>query len=302
MSLRKIDDRTLLARTQELVREERRLNLEVLRHLREIAERRLFLKRGHPSLFEMCLREFKYSPAAAQRRIEAMRLLRDLPEVEGKIEAGAISLSVAAQVQTFFRQEAKKSGEARTAEQKLALLEDLENRSSRDVGRQLAALAPELPKCDRRRWVSAEKIELRFEVDADLHGRLERLKNWLSHKNPRLSYGELLEEIVGFAEAKLDPAKTRARGPSKKVRSSKALPTSEVRVRTRTRFIPKAVKAQVWREEQGRCGFVDGETGVRCESRHLLQIDHIIAYSQGGSNGRENLRLLCAGHNRDREV
>lgn len=105
MNLKAFNDDVLLERTHHLVSEERRLNLEVIRHLKEISSRKLYLERGYPSLFEMCTKEFKYSPAAAQRRIEAMKLIQELPEVEKKIEIGDLSLSVAAQVQSFFRRE-----------------------------------------------------------------------------------------------------------------------------------------------------------------------------------------------------
>src|SRR6218665_3882167 len=102
MNTKTYTDDVLFERTHHLVREERRLNLEVIQHLREIHARRLYLERGYPSLFEMCVSEFKYSPAAAQRRIEAMRLIQDIPQVEEKIAAGQISLSTAPQLHTFF--------------------------------------------------------------------------------------------------------------------------------------------------------------------------------------------------------
>jgi 5-methylcytosine-specific restriction endonuclease McrA len=37
---------------------------------------------------------------------------------------------------------------------------------------------------------------------------------------------------------------------------------------------------------------------VRCDAERNLQIDHIVPYARGGDNSLENLRLLCARHNR----
>jgi hypothetical protein len=49
---------------------------------------------------------------------------------------------------------------------------------------------------------------------------------------------------------------------------------------------------------EGKCQFVDLETGKRCGSRYFLEIDHSIKpVALGGSNDLENLRLLCRGHN-----
>ena len=49
------DDR-LLAQARELARHERALRMVVLDHLREIAARRLFLRRGFGSLFDYTIR------------------------------------------------------------------------------------------------------------------------------------------------------------------------------------------------------------------------------------------------------
>ena len=74
------------------------------------------------------------------------------------------------------------------------------------------------------------------------------------------------------------------------------------RFRARSRGIPAAVKRQVWTRDQGCCSYVDGASGRRCASRHLLQIDHVVPYALGGSAEVDNLRLLCAAHHRHRHA
>ena len=74
------------------------------------------------------------------------------------------------------------------------------------------------------------------------------------------------------------------------------------RSRARSRGIPAAVKRQVWTRDQGCCSYVDGASGRRCASRHLLQIDHVVPYALGGSAEVDNLRLLCAAHHRQRHA
>ena len=54
--------------------------------------------------------------------------------------------------------------------------------------------------------------------------------------------------------------------------------------------IPEPVRHEVWRRDQGRC--------VDCGSRSKLEFDHIIPWSQGGSNTARNLELRCESCNR----
>ena len=68
------------------------------------------------------------------------------------------------------------------------------------------------------------------------------------------------------------------------------------------RAIPAAVRRQVWRRDGGRCCYVDRQTGRRCNSRHLIEIDHILPYAMGGGAEPANLRLLCGAHHRHRHA
>jgi hypothetical protein len=48
------------------------------------------------------------------------------------------------------------------------------------------------------------------------------------------------------------------------------------------------------------CQFKDPRTNRQCNSRHLLQVDHIQPKWAGGSDNPTNLQILCAHHNRFR--
>src|SRR5688572_15144624 len=108
LNLKGKSDSHLILDLKNFVRKERELLTRILKYLEEIEARKLYLARGHSSLFAFLTVELGYSESSAQRRIQAMRLLRDLPEIEEKIEKGTLSLSVASQVQGFFQQEDKK--------------------------------------------------------------------------------------------------------------------------------------------------------------------------------------------------
>lgn len=72
---------------------ERRTTLEVIELLQEVERRSLHLQRGYGSLLEFCMKELKYSESAAYRRICAMRVMKDIPQVKkSKREAEKILL------------------------------------------------------------------------------------------------------------------------------------------------------------------------------------------------------------------
>ena len=79
-----------------------------------------------------------------------------------------------------------------------------------------------------------------------------------------------------------------------------ATPTAKPRASDRA--IPAAVKRQVWQRDGGRCSYLDRRTGRRCNSRHLIEIDHILPYALGGGADPGNLRLVCHAHHRHRHA
>ena len=81
-NLKSIPDHALLSQIKNLAFEERRLGVEILYRLREIEVRQLFAKEGYGSLHEFAVKALHYSDGAAHRRIQAMRLLKDMPDAE----------------------------------------------------------------------------------------------------------------------------------------------------------------------------------------------------------------------------
>src|SRR3989442_1567204 len=102
-SLKSLSNETLLRNTQNLVAEERRLTTSILWHLHEIQMRRLYAEKGYGSLFEYAVQALGYSEAAAGRRISAMRLLAEVPEIEPALKDGSVNLSTLSTIQNFFQ-------------------------------------------------------------------------------------------------------------------------------------------------------------------------------------------------------
>jgi 5-methylcytosine-specific restriction endonuclease McrA len=108
MNLSQISDQVLLLNAKALASQERDVVTKILHHLREIETRRLFCDLKYQSLFDYAVHELKYSEGQASRRIQAMRAMVAVPEIESKMASGELSVSNAAMVQTAFIKSGKK--------------------------------------------------------------------------------------------------------------------------------------------------------------------------------------------------
>jgi 5-methylcytosine-specific restriction endonuclease McrA len=286
MNLKSLTDEALLSNILGLVREERKLTIQVLHHLLEIERRMLFAQRGHTSLFEYCVSELGYTRSAAQRRIDSMRLMRQVPEVEARIADGSFSLTHLADAQSFFRKE-----EIRDAEQKKDVIERLVGQSVLEAQRTLMSLTdqPERHIPERTRVVSAELTEVRFVVDQATLVKLEELKALLSHARPGMGVKETLEYGLELALAKHRVKAQKSLVPAPVPNAGRA---SNARVK-----IPAAVRRLIYQRDGGVCTYQDAVTGRRCGDRRFLELDHLLPVARGGTDAPGNLRLRCRAHN-----
>ena len=186
----KLQDSELIQKLKDMVKNERELLIEILRHLREVERRQLYLERGHSSMFAFCTETLGYSEQEAHVRIQAMRLMSSVPMVEEKIESGELSLSVAAKVQTNFRK-------ANTpAEDKEDVIESVLGKSTRQADRELAERFPEAPKPEVMRAVSGGLTQMTFSISKACLEKLNRLKARSAHKNFEGRMDLLFEELV----------------------------------------------------------------------------------------------------------
>ena len=147
MQLQNLSDATLLINTKKLVAHERETLAEILHHLREIERRRLFASEKCESLHDYATKKLGYSDDQAYRRIAAMRLLKDLPQMESRIIDGSLTLANLSLASTVIRAESKASGKAAPLSRKLELIEAVVGKSRREAqarDQQMTSLPPEV--------------------------------------------------------------------------------------------------------------------------------------------------------------
>lgn len=141
--------------------------------------------------------------------------MNEIPEVKDKIVEGVFNLATLTQAQTFFKREAKLRKKRISLEEKKSLLTSLENKTQREVARELARLSPEAVLFDRERQLSNDKVQIQFTADQNIMQKFRRLRELLSHStSPNPDYAELLHKICDIALLKVDPLrKDLKKGP-----------------------------------------------------------------------------------------
>src|SRR5690606_39922356 len=99
-------------RFKKLVQAERELLVEIIRVIQECDARRIYLELGYPNLFTYMVQGLGYSEGAAQRRIDAARLSREIPAVAAKLESGEMTLSHVSIIQKASRRQPAGMGPA----------------------------------------------------------------------------------------------------------------------------------------------------------------------------------------------
>ena len=125
-----LTDHDLNQKVKNLAINERKLTKEILLYIAEVDKRRLYLRMAYTSLYEYLTKEIGYSEGAAQRRIDAARLMHKVPEVSSKIEDGSLHLAQISKVQKICRHIKKESGAPVDLATQRIVLEKLENKTS----------------------------------------------------------------------------------------------------------------------------------------------------------------------------
>ncbi len=103
--LGRLGNEQLLSALKALVQAENELTSDLLAHLAELDERRLYVELGFSSLFAYCTESLGLSESSAGRRITAARVGRRFPSVFAATARGELNLSILCALNPYLNQE-----------------------------------------------------------------------------------------------------------------------------------------------------------------------------------------------------
>jgi 5-methylcytosine-specific restriction endonuclease McrA len=335
-SLRSRSHREILSNADRLVAHERKITLQLLEHLCEIERERYYLELGYGSIFQYCTAHLRYSEPAALRRMRAARCLAVAPQLYPLLESGDINTTTLAMVAKYLsaknadeiiaaiRGKSKRAVEGYVAglEPAAALPPDrvraivvpvltsiserqttvagdgkksstVEEVTPTDCAGVLEAASPS-PLVERQVLQLKRMARVEFTAHEELMEKLDRVRSLISHVlSANASLEQLIDFMADFVIERKDPVKRHER---RRARAANQGEAAAATAPTNPRQIPAAVRDEIFARDR-RCTYV-GPDGKRCDSTHVLQIDHIKPVARGGAAIIDNLRLLCAYHNR----
>ncbi|MDG0815593.1 HNH endonuclease [Bdellovibrio svalbardensis] len=303
MNIKFLSNTELMTRFGKLVQTERKITHLVLECIAEIDARKIYLERAYPSLFEFLVKEFGYSPSSAVRRIESARLMRELPQISEKIEAGALNLSQLSKVQQAIRTVQKIEDRRMDVDEKCDLLRKIEYTTQDQTE---LILAQELSLSggadDRKRTHRDESVTLTITFTKEQMTILEQAQDMIAHNVPEKKWAKVFsylaqKEVERRAQVK---RQSQVKRPSREEglrtnENDQSSPATEVRLNERKSIRPNLRKEIL---VKGKCcEYKDPLTKKVCGSTRFVQIDHIKPVWAGGDNSPDNLRTLCRQHN-----
>ena len=131
LALHSIPDDELLRRLHELAAQSRRVEADLVAHIGEVDERRLYARSAFPSMFVYCMQALHLSEAEAYRRITVARAARKHAVLLAMLRDGRIHMSGLALLVPVL-----------TPENRDAVLERATHKSKRQIEQLVAELAP----------------------------------------------------------------------------------------------------------------------------------------------------------------
>ena len=285
--LKSLSNDELDSKLQTSSKFESKVLVSVLKHLAEMDSRKYYRELGYPSLFEYCVKRLKYSESSAGRRIAVARLSLKFPVLE-LLKKQEVTLCALAEVATSITESNFKE-----------IIDRIQGKKAIEVKSIVAAykppviiketikpIAPKPAPVETLKFTPTDESEvpkeveeqylLKFAADKELMEMIDKLKVLKGDK----PLAELMKTVIKEYITKHSPKERK-----------------ESRTQTKaSRYIPVATKDSVRIRDNQRCSFVSSE-GLRCSETHGLEVDHIKPYACGGSNSKDNLRLLCRSHN-----
>jgi hypothetical protein len=284
---------------------------ELLADFAEVDERQRYLVLGYPSMYAYCLGKL-HSEDSAAKHLQAARAARRFPIIFPALADGRLHLSAVVMLAPCLTNETVDELVAvathRTKSEIAQLLAErfprpdvpatvcaipaaAEHVSAQPIDSSSPQHAPgHVASTGDRPNVTPlapERFAVQFTIGQRDHELLRYAQELLRHQIPSGNVAEVFVRALRALVPQLEKRKFGATGkPRQRGKAGNA----------KGRHIPASVRRAVQQRDRGQCTFV-GENGHRCESRKLLEFDHVREFARGGEATVENLRLRCRAHN-----
>ena len=293
---------------------EKEATAELLAHIAEFDERKLYLPAAYPSMLAYCRGELGLSDDAAAKRIQVARASRTCPAMLEALAEGHIHLTglrllaprltpenceelLAAaahkskdEIEQLLAERFPKAEIAVRVEPIQQAATNEEHAPGHVEGPEVVATATSegAARYPRARVapLSAEAFAVQFTRSREADQRFRYLQDLLGHQVSRADIAEVYDRAVKALIAKMEHVRF---GACKRPRKGDTTSNDP-------RYVSHAVKRDVWQRDGGQCTY-ESESGHRCEARGDVEFDHVNEVARGGEATADNLRLRCRGHN-----
>src|SRR5467141_1635 len=314
-ALKSLSSADLLSATRDLVQRSRGLEAELLLHLGEIDERKLYLECAFPSMFAFCVEELGFSEDAAYARITVARAARRLPAMMEAVRSGQVHLTGLRMLVPHLTEQNHREVLAQATGRSKRQIEELVARlSPQPAVPALIRKLPELPAPATvppplaagepppiarppsgaalvRRAVLAplteETFKIQFTASRGFRDKLRQAQDLLRHRVPDGDLAAVLERALDLL---IEDVKKERFAVGRKARQAQKEEVGS------SRHIPDAIKRAVYERDGGRCTFAD-ERGRRCGETGTLEFDHGDGFARTHRHDGDGIRLLCRAHN-----
>jgi len=274
MNIKNYSDQELLMKTKKLVKKEQQLLSIILSHLEEIERRKLYSDLGYKSLFDYCLKELLYTEQQAWRRINAMRVIRKLPELKSQVDDGSLSLSNINMASSLF-----KEAQINSREKQLEIFAEIKNTTKQACEEKIFELKKEhgvlkVPGKTIIKKTSPHSSRVHVNLSSETLLKLEKIKNLTKEQD--------LDKIISLMADSYINQKVEVK------RNTQNVPIKN------SRYIPRKVKEIVYKRANGEC--------ENCNSTHNLEYEHIIPFAMGGTNDLSNIKIFCKSCNQRKAI
>jgi 5-methylcytosine-specific restriction endonuclease McrA len=322
-SLTHVADHALLSNLAALNSQDRGTTADLLAHIGEVDDRRLYLPAAYSSMHQYCIRHLHMSEDTSYKRIRVARTAREFPVIFEAVADGRLGLSAVllltpkltadtvgdllaaathktnAEIELLLAERFPQP-DLPTLVSELAPAGTVGELAVRPVQSQLApapggtpvlqlAVRPvvgsKVPSRAKATPLSPGRFAWQLTVDQETQDQFEYVRALLGHSAPTGDIATVLKRALGLAAQILERRKF-----------AKCVRSRPRRGAPQGRYVPAEVRRVVFQRDAGQCTFVS-DGGKRCEATSRLEFDHIEPVAKGGQSTATNMRLRCRPHN-----